>query len=103
MSERCWRTCVASLGAGTLLSPKRRPSVDPQAVVPSQPAATCCTTVHNGDRSVPAPGATRTRRVFFDPPATNWTDLRLFSVTGAVTVATDTNAVPCRFYRAVIP
>ncbi len=35
--------------------------------------------------------------------ATNWTNLRLCAVTGAVTVATDTNAAPARFYRAVIP
>ncbi len=35
--------------------------------------------------------------------ATNWTNLRLCAVTGAVTVATDTNSAPTRFYRAVVP
>ncbi len=34
---------------------------------------------------------------------TNWTDLRLCAVTGAVTVVTDTNAAPTRFYRALVP
>ncbi len=35
--------------------------------------------------------------------ATNWTDLARVAATGAVTVATDTNAAPARFYRAVVP
>ena len=33
----------------------------------------------------------------------NWTDLARVAVTGAVTVATDTNVVPARFYRALVP
>jgi len=32
-----------------------------------------------------------------------WTSLGIFSATGAVTVVTDTNTVPTRFYRAVSP
>ncbi len=34
---------------------------------------------------------------------TNWIDLARFAVTGAVTVVTDTNAAPARFYRVVVP
>jgi hypothetical protein len=35
--------------------------------------------------------------------ATNWTDLARVAVTGAVPLATDTNAAPTRFYRALVP
>ncbi len=33
---------------------------------------------------------------------TNWADLARVAVTGAVTVATDTNTAPSRFYRALV-
>ena len=44
-------------------------------------------------------------RVEYKDSLTNvaWDNLGTYSRTGAVTVATDTNAAPCRFYRAVIP
>jgi hypothetical protein len=35
--------------------------------------------------------------------ADNLVSLSRFAVTGAVTVVTDTNAAPARFYRAVVP
>ena len=34
---------------------------------------------------------------------TNWNDLARVAVTGAVTLVTDTNVAPSRFYRAVVP
>ncbi len=54
--------------------------------------------------AVTAPDATSFLLQYRDTlAATNWTDLARVAVTGAVTVVTDTNAAPCRFYRAVIP
>ncbi|HPC23542.1 MAG TPA: hypothetical protein PK920_13800 [Phycisphaerae bacterium] len=35
--------------------------------------------------------------------ATNWTDLARVAVTGAMTLATDTNFAPTRLYRAIVP
>ena len=51
-----------------------------------------------------APDAPSFRLQFLDSlSVTNWTDLARISVTGAVTVALDTNTAPTRFYRALVP
>ena len=60
--------------------------------------------VQRGAVAVSAPDATTFLLQYRDTlSATNWTDLARVAVTGGVTVATDTNAAPSRFYRALVP